>query len=159
MNDCSAEFDPHSFHSCSETDFHARVDLKLNARVDLKLLNSHWIMKGRSRAPGQSVCLKGMLRIITYARFDICSYHRLNSRVDVNCWQTDRWKSELLCRQIIIFFKDLLKAFRPHLFKSLTMWSIKKMKTDSHLFVLKRACIKAFYPPVIMFPNVINKEH
>ena len=51
-----ARFDTHSYHSCRETDFNARVNIKLQ---------SHWSVKCRSRTPGHSVCLKGMLRTMT----------------------------------------------------------------------------------------------
>ena len=36
-----------------------------NGRVDVKLQQSHWTMKCRLRAPGHSVCLKGMFKTIT----------------------------------------------------------------------------------------------
>ena len=42
------------YHSCRETDFNARVYIKLTTMSD------HWSMKSRSRAPGHSMCLKGM---------------------------------------------------------------------------------------------------
>ena len=60
-----ARFDTGSYHSCRETDF--------NARVNVKLRQSHWRVKCRSRIPGHSVCLKGMLRTITVQRLTLAA--------------------------------------------------------------------------------------
>ena len=40
------------------------AEKQINARTDLKLWQSHWSVKCRSRAPGPSAWLKGMLRTI-----------------------------------------------------------------------------------------------
>ena len=72
-------------------------------------------MKCRSRAPGHNACLKGMLRIITYARFDICSYHccRQTDLMLGSMWIVDRRTDGKVnsCRQKMILLKDLLLLF------------------------------------------------
>ena len=52
-----ARFDTRSYHCYRETHF--------NARLDVKSRQSRLSAKSRSTAPGQSACLKSMLRTIT----------------------------------------------------------------------------------------------